>query len=537
MEIEARHNKHATSNGGSGGGGGGTGTDSKESSVERELNGEIEAVELNGSGSSNGHHHIKKPLPVSADGHGDGRIKRKAKRLIQRQNSGSSVSGVGGGASLTSATTPSNGSATSPGVFSSPLLLTANGGGGTLHSAVGSISCSGSGGGTGYVVPHRRWKNSRRSRNLNRGRGLPKKGGAGGKGVWGLPGSEALAEVYEDENDPNYDSSECNDRNVELREVITEITPEEFFKLAEPIVLEYYEHGDTHEVAVSFDEILQGPLREHITSILIEIAMDHKDSQREMTSVLVSDLYGRVITGKDIEKGFNMLLTNLPDLILDTPEAPQMLGNFIARAVADDCIPPKFIIKPEERTDLNEYADQALRRADSLLHKQGWAHLDNVWGMGGPLRPVKTITKQMTLLLKEYLSSRDIAEAQRCLRALEVPHYHHELVYEAIVMTLESLSQTTEEAMCELLKSLDLTCLVLPAGMEQGFMRVYDDMADIVLDVPLAYIILDRFVERCNRAGFLTDKIINNVPSRGRKRFVSEGDGGHVKPATLPIRD
>lgn len=321
----------------------------------------------------------------------------------------------------------------------------------------------------GYVVPHRRWKNSRRSRNLNRGRGLPKKGGAGGKGVWGLPGSEALAEVYEDENDPNYDS-ECNDRNVELREVITEITPVEFFKLAEPIVLEYFEHGDTHEVAVSFDEILQGPLREHITSILVEISMDHKDSQREMTSVLISDLYGRVITGKDIEKGFNMLLSNLPDLILDTPEAPIILGNFMARAVADDCIPPKFVAKSTadlELLELGEHAEQALRRADSLLHKQGWAHLDNVWGMGGPLRPVKTITKQMELLLKEYQSSRDVAEAQRCLRALEVPHYHHELVYEAIVMTLESLSQTTEEAMCELLKQLDLTCLVLPAGMEQ----------------------------------------------------------------------
>lgn len=45
-------------------------------------------------------------------------------------------------------------------------------------------------------------------------------------------------------------------------------------------------------------------------------------------------------------------------------------------------------------------------------------------------------------------------------------------------------------------------------------MRVFDDMADIVLDVPLAYIILDRFVERCNRAGFITDKILSNMPSR-----------------------
>ncbi|XP_039499901.1 programmed cell death protein 4 [Drosophila santomea] len=505
MEVES-NNKRATN-------GGRHSTppaesDSKESSVERELNGEIQAVELNGSGGgghSNGH--IKKPLPIE-----DGRIKRKAKRLIQRQNSS------GGSPNQTNG----NGAAAAGGASAMPLAIN-----GILPSP------------GGYVVPHRRWKNSRRSRNLNRGRGLPKKGGGGGKGVWGLPGSEALAEVYEDENDPNYDS-ECNDRNVELREVITEVTPEEFFKLAEPIVLEYYEHGDPHEVALSFDEILQGPMREHITSILVEIAMDHKDSQREMTSVLISDLYGRVITGKDIEKGFNMLLANLPDLVLDTPEAPIMLGNFMARAVADDCIPPKFVAKSVEELkllELGEHAEQALRRADSLIYKQVWAHLDNVWGMGGPLRPVKTITKQMELLLKEYLSSRDVAEAQRCLRALEVPHYHHELVYEAIVMTLESLSQTTEEAMCELLKQLDLTCLVLPAGMEQGFLRAFEDMADIVLDVPLAYIILDRFVERCNRAGFLTDKIINNVPSRGRKRFVSEGDGGHVKPASLPMRD
>lgn len=258
--------------------------DSRESSVERELNEEVQAVELNGSSNSaksfNGL--MKKPLPVG-DGHD--RIKRKAKRLIHRQNS--------------------RGEANGP---SSAAIAAA------LNSTTGS-----------YVVPHRRWKNSRRSRN-GHGRGLPKKGGAGGKGVWGLPGSEALEEVYEDENDPNYDS-ECNDKNIELREVIPDVTPEEFFKLAEPIVLEYYEHGDTHEVAVSFDEILTGPLRPYVTSVVVEISMDHKDSQREMTSVLISDLYGRVITGKDIEKGFEILLDNLPDLTLDTPDAPTILGK------------------------------------------------------------------------------------------------------------------------------------------------------------------------------------------------------------------
>lgn len=46
------------------------------------------------------------------------------------------------------------------------------------------------------------------------------------------------------------------------------------------------------------------------------------------------------------------------------------------------------------------------------------------------MRPVKSITTQMEMLLKEYLLSRDIPEAQRCINALECPHFFHELVYE-----------------------------------------------------------------------------------------------------------
>lgn len=166
--------------------------------------------------------------------------------------------------------------------------------------------------------------------------------------------------------------------------------------------------------------------------------------------------------------GYDLLLTNLPDLILDTPEAPILLGNFIARSVADDCVPPKYVTSPDNVDQLNEYALAALKRADALLSlKQGWVHLDNIWGKAGPLRPVKNITKQMILLLKEYISSRDFDEAARCLRAMEVPHYHHELVYEAILIALESVNQQTEEAMCTLLKAMDGACLILPAQMEQ----------------------------------------------------------------------
>ena len=37
---------------------------------------------------------------------------------------------------------------------------------------------------------------------------------------------------------------------------------------------------------------------------------------------------------------------------------------------------------------------------------------------------------QMVELLKEYMDSGDLNEAMRCLKELDVPHFHHELVYQ-----------------------------------------------------------------------------------------------------------
>ena len=37
---------------------------------------------------------------------------------------------------------------------------------------------------------------------------------------------------------------------------------------------------------------------------------------------------------------------------------------------------------------------------------------------------------------------------------VKVPHFHHELVFEAVYMVIESIHEKTEEAMCKLLTSL-----------------------------------------------------------------------------------
>jgi len=244
-----------------------------------------------------------------------------------------------------------------------------------------------------------------------------------------------------DPNDPNYESdSEKADSpkalngksNVDLKALVPEMSEEDVRKTVEPLILEYFENSDSTEVLFSLQEMLPnlGSRRWMVVSITIELAMDHKPSHRELASVLISDLYQKVISQRDIGKAFDYLLKNIEDLVLDTPDAPTILGNFIARAIADDCIPPKFLLSYKGNVG-TELAGKALCRAHTLLNmKHGLVRLDNVWGVGGGLRPVKYLIKQIVLLLKEFLCSGDVEEASRCLRDLEVPHFHHELVYE-----------------------------------------------------------------------------------------------------------
>ncbi|CAG9574187.1 unnamed protein product [Danaus chrysippus] len=398
-----------------------------------------------------------------------------------------------------------------------------------------SNSKEGASPGTTPLPKYRSWKNSRRPRN-GHGRGLPKKGGAGGKGVWGVPGSELLEEYVEDANDPNYDSEAVNG-DVEFKQVIVEADPEDIVRKSEPVILEYFEHGDTNAAAEDLLEFVTASRSHLVCETIIEIALDHKPSHCEMASVLISDLYGRVFSAKDIAYAFERLLDKLPDLVLDTPEAAILMSNFIARCVADDCLPPKFV-QSKTGADLNSSARQAINRAETLLSmKQGLVRLDNIWGVGGGIRPVKSLIRQIQLLLKEYLTSGDLAEAMRCVRDLEVPHFHHELVYETVLLAVEAINSSVEEQLCTFLAELRRCVIVTPDQMDRGFLRVLEDMSDIVLDVPLAYIMLDRFVERCQLRFRLGDHVLARMPTRGRKRFVSEGDGGLIKDHALKLRE
>lgn len=391
-----------------------------------------------------------------------------------------------------------------------------------------SMSEGGKFGGQGSSSEQTRSRKNHRKSRCGFGRSLPKKG-AGGKGTWGRLGCE-LELPWVDPLDPNYES-EAELESATLESLVPEMSEDDIIKTVQPMILEYFENNDCGEVLVSLQEILLnlGPRRWMIVTVLIELAMDHKPSHREMASCLISELYQKVISQRDLGKAFDYLMNQLPDLILDTPDASDVLGNFMARAIADDCIPPKFLASYKGHVEIEE-AKNALQRASTLFSmKHGLVRLDNVWGVGGGVRPVKSLVKKIIMLLKEYVNCGDISEANRCLMELEVPHFHHELVYEAVVMVIEAMHEKTEEAMAKLLQSLVKSFTISYDQMKNGFERVYDMMPDLIIDVPAAYTILERFVLRCRAIGVIDEELVRTMPVRNRKRFVSEGDGGRLR--------
>lgn len=360
-------------------------------------------------------------------------------------------------------------------------------------------------------------------------RGQPKKGGAGGKGTWGRLTDEIYADsATKDTQDPNYDS-DCDDDNTYLDSPSSpQMAADEFEKVAKLIFQEYFHHGDTQEVASSLEELSIRNIKHEVVRVVITLALEEKAVNREMVSVLLSDLYGQVVNGREMAKGFEMVLSQLDDLMLDTPDASTIIGNFMARCVADDCLPPVFVSAYPTVDNTNIVT--AVKRARLLLSmKHSIARLDNVWGVGGGQRPVMFLISKMNLLLKEYLSSDEYEEAIRCLRELEVPHFHHELVYEALIIVMENATETCAQMMATLLQHMSASGIISRDQFDTGFLRVFGDITDIVLDIPNAYHTLSKFVERGVQAGFVSPRVAMESPSRGRKRYVSEGDGGAIK--------
>lgn len=120
---------------------------------------------------------------------------------------------------------------------------------------------------------------------------------------------------------------------------------EEYRKKAAIIIDEYFTNDDFVSTANESRAIGMPNYDNYFVKKLISMAMDKHDKEKEMAALLLSSLYGDVISPSQVYKGFSKLVECVDDLAVDIPNVVDLLALFIARAIVDDILPPIFLTK------------------------------------------------------------------------------------------------------------------------------------------------------------------------------------------------
>lgn len=379
-----------------------------------------------------------------------------------------------------------------------------------------------------------------------------KKQGGAGKGKWtaNLDGSDSIPILDLDEGDPLYDDEQKPHVLVSSEYAVEEsgmptgydpvankavygpmLTLPEFKIRISEALLEYFDSGDSTEFITCIEELKCTEYHHEIVKKAISLSLDKTSRERELTSKLLTVLHPRPLGDDVMAEGFGLLLESLMDLIIDAPDAKSIVGAFLARAVVDEVLPPAFLSKQRDRAnDLDEAAtsasDDAVDETESVVEiamrllsrEHSVVRLEKVWGPGDG-RPVTELKVVMDQLLKEYLLSRELDEAARCIRELNTPHFHHELIKRGATIAMEegdhfSSHSSQLDAMAALFIFLVRNAIVSDAQVIKGMERLRSNLEDLKLDVsPRAPELLKEFEEclkeKADDEGIILVPVIN----------------------------
>jgi len=209
-----------------------------------------------------------------------------------------------------------------------------------------------------------------------------------------------------------------------------------------------------------------------------------------------------------------------------------MVACFLARAVVDEVLPPAFLSDQNN----NRPGDAVIAKSISLLNREhSTARLERVWGPGDG-RPVEDLKQDMDQLLREYLMSRELDEAARCVKELDARHFHHELVKRGVFAAMEEDGKckapsddsdgalSNLDAMAALFGFLVRNAIVSENQVKKGIVRLHKILPDISLDVPTAPTLLESFEKMAIEEGCLTRN------GKSSSDLAKEGGGGSATP-------
>lgn len=273
------------------------------------------------------------------------------------------------------------------------------------------------------------------------------------------------------------------------------------------IIHEYFLSDDIPELIRSLEDLGMPECNPIFLKKLITLAMDRKNREKEMASVLLSALHIEIFSTDDIVNGFVMLLESAEDTALDILDASNELALFLARAVIDDVLAPLNLEEIGSKLPPNCSGSETVRMARSLIAaRHAGERLLRCWG-GGTGWAVEDAKDKILKLLEEYESGGVVGEACQCIRDLGMPFFNHEVVKKALVMAMEKKN----DRMLDLLQVCFNEGLITINQMTKGFNRIKDGMDDLALDIPNAEEKFSFYVEYAQKKGWLLAPLGSSV--------------------------
>jgi len=291
------------------------------------------------------------------------------------------------------------------------------------------------------------------------------------------------------------------ERQVELAEQLVQRLCDEAVVPPQQLALGCQRLCDAAEVARRLVELQVAPDQQHLlVRVGVEMGIERKDYDRELISQLLSRLFATHLRRVQISRGFEVLLERVEDFTVDNPQAPTLLAAFLVRAVSDDLLPPAFVRSPppgalRSSALLRDTLTQARAQLDAT-HFSG--HRQKVWGPAADVS-LEKLKAAVTELAREYFVSCELSEAVRCVRELDAPRFHHEVIKRLLVFALDGGARQVQLAE-QLVQRLCDEAVVPPQQLALGCQRLCDAAADLALDNPQTPAelagILERFCER-----------------------------------------
>ncbi|CAI0447503.1 unnamed protein product [Linum tenue] len=265
------------------------------------------------------------------------------------------------------------------------------------------------------------------------------------------------------------------------------------------VIHEYFDSDDIPELIRSLVDLGLPKYNPIFLKRLITLAMDRKNREKEMASVLLSALHIEIFSTEDIVDGFVMLLESAEDTALDILDASNELALFLARAVIDDVLVPLNLEEIGGQLPPNSSGSETVKMARSLITaRHAGERLLRCWG-GGTGWAVEDAKDKITKLLEEYDSSGGVGEACQCIRDLGMPFFNHEVVKKALIMAMEKKN----DRMLDLLQECFNEALITTNQMTKGFTRIKEGLDDLALDIPNAEEKYAFYVEYAQKKGWL----------------------------------